>query len=141
MLRKNFIKRKLKLIQDDIAHLANFKKFTIDQIAHDVYKLATLERLLERVIMRAIDINEHMIAEKGTGQEKITSYRDTFLSLANLKVYPKPFAEQIAKSAGLRNAIVHEYDDLDLALVHASIGQALKQYLKYCQYVLKFIES
>lgn len=53
--------------------------------------------------MRAIDINEHLISELATGQEdKITrlTYRDTFLKLTALGIYPQTFAEQMATSAG-----------------------------------------
>ncbi len=141
MLKVNFLKRKLKLIQDDLNNLSKLKQFTFSEIAADFYKLSTLERLLERIVMRAIDINEHLISELANGNEEIKSYRDTFLLLADFKIYPSDFAKKIAKSAGLRNAIVHQYDNLDLSLVYSSVKSALSEYLKYCQYILKYIEK
>jgi uncharacterized protein YutE (UPF0331/DUF86 family) len=50
-----------------------------------------VERLLDRIIMRAIDINEHLIGELGAGEGRSThlNYRDTFLLLASLNVYPQ----------------------------------------------------
>lgn len=140
MLRKNFIKRKIKLIQDDLDKLSELKKFSFKEISGDFYKLAALERLLERIIVRAIDINEHIILEAGTNEE-IKGYRDTFIILAKFKVYSKKFASEIAKSAGLRNAIVHEYDNLDLSLIYKSVKEALEQYFKYCKYILKYINN
>ena len=46
-------------------------------------------------------LTSHLISELATGQEdKIArlTYRDTFLKLTGLGIYPPVFAEQIAKS-------------------------------------------
>jgi uncharacterized protein YutE (UPF0331/DUF86 family) len=97
MLRRDFVERKLSLIQDDLVKLAALAHFTFDEIAGDYVKQAALERILERIISRAIDINEHLIAAVGgkdTSPPK--DYRETFLHLAEFKVYPKDFAEEIA---------------------------------------------
>lgn len=79
-----------------------------------------------------------------TGQEaKATrlTYRDTFLRLADYGVYPREFAEGIAPSAGLRNLLVHEYNQIDHRIVHASIRTALGQYTAYVEYVERFVED
>ena len=66
------------------------------------------------IIGRALDINEHLISELADSKLKLPqNYKETFLFLKNLKILPEDFADEISKSAGFRNAIVHEYNNLD----------------------------
>lgn len=141
MLRYDFIKRKIDLILDDLLKLSSYKNYSLNEVASDFQMFNVVERLLEKIIMRAIDINEHIIAELSDGNEKRPSYKETFLLLAKLKVYPSSFAEKISASAGLRNALIHDYDDVRIEDVYHSISDALKQYKKYCDYILKFIDK
>jgi uncharacterized protein YutE (UPF0331/DUF86 family) len=140
MLDKEFIKRKIKLIQEELAHLEDFASLSFDEVAKDYMKLAAVERLLEKIITRAIDINQHILAEKGKGSEAVRRYEETFIELAQLGVYSEEFGKAIAPSAGLRNRLVHEYDSVDEKIVYNSVGEALSQYTQYCDSILKFIE-
>ena len=137
MLNKQFLQRKIKLIQEDLSRLEPLAKYSLDQLAKNSISYNAAERLLEKIITRAIDINRHCIAELGEGNEAVRTYEDTFLRLAKLKVYPEKFAKTIAPSAGLRNVLAHEYDEVDKKLVAKSIKEALFQYAKYCDYILK----
>ncbi len=60
--------------------------------------------------------------------------------LDDLNILPKDFAEEISKSAGLRNIIVHEYNSLDKAIIYKKVGDAINQYVKYCDYIIKFLK-
>jgi uncharacterized protein YutE (UPF0331/DUF86 family) len=61
--------------------------------------------------------------------------------LAKLEILPPDFAQEIAKSAGFRNAIVHEYNNLDKSAVYQTVGQAIEQYNKYCGYIMQYVNS
>ena len=141
MLDQDFIKRKVKLIQEELAHIEEFADLSFDEVAKDYRKLAIIERLLEKIITRAIDINQHILAEKGKGSEAVRRYEETFTELVQLGIYSEDFAKAIAPSAGLRNRLVHEYDNLDGKIVYNSVGEALQQYAKYSDFILKFIEK
>ena len=134
-----FIKRKIKLIEEDLLRLKRLEKFTVDEIASDFYKYCTVERLLEVIIMRAVDVNSHIIARLGTGIERVRKYSDTFLILGEMKILPEKFAKAIAGSAGFRNILAHEYDEVEMNEVHSSIGEGLKDFKKYCQYIIEFL--
>lgn len=142
MINKDFIKRKISLIQDDLANLSDFAKFSFDEVAQDFIKQAAMERMLEKIINRAVDVNQHLIAgmaSKNTSPPK--GYKDTFLFLADFGVYDKKFAEEISKSIGTRNKLIHEYDEVDNKMIYDSVGDCLKDYHQYCDYILKFIEK
>ena len=140
MLDKDFIKMKIEYIQRDLNHLEPMAKLTINKVAQNDIQYAALKNFLMEIIGRAIDINEHIIAEKGG--EKLKSplrYRETFLSLTKMGILPEGFAQEIAKSAGFRNAIVHDYNNIDKYIVFESVRDAISQYTQYCGYILKFI--
>lgn len=144
MLRPEFVRRKLQLITDDLGHLDRYRAVSHDDLVADFVVLATVERLLERIVMRAIDVNRHLLVEQATGTEERTTrltYRDSFLMLADLGVYPAGFAEEIAPSAGLRNILVHDYNDADRHVVHAAVGLCLGQYPRYVEYVLAYLDA
>lgn len=142
MVNKDFIKRKVSLIEDELVHLKEFSEYSFEEIVSDFKKQAIVERLLERVITRALDINQHLIAE--LYKEEMSppkSYKETFSELVELEVYPKDFAENISKSVGTRNILVHEYDEVDYSKIYSSVSDCLKDYRKYCDYILKFLEK
>ena len=142
MFNKDFISRKITLIEEELCRLEEFSQYSLNEIASDYKKQAIFERLLERIISRAIDINQHLIAELST-KETLSpkTYKETFLNLVDFKVYPQEFAEQISKSAGTRNILVHDYDVADYSKIYSSISDCLKDYHQYCQYILDFLEK
>jgi uncharacterized protein YutE (UPF0331/DUF86 family) len=141
MLDINLIQRKTKLIQENLSNLGQLGESSFDEIAKDIVKFSALERLLEKIITRAIDINQHIISELSKGNEQVKGYEDTFYALVGLQVYDLEFAKKIAPSAGLRNRLVHEYDNTKDEIVYDSVSDAIAQYAKYCDFVLKFAES
>ena len=90
----NFVQRKIKLIQEDLAVLDKLSRYSFEEISKDYIKFSALERILEKIIMRAIDVNQHLISEIGKGEEKIRGYEDTFYTLAGLGVYGDVFAKK-----------------------------------------------
>lgn len=142
MLNLRLIKKKIDLIQRDLERLVDFKDFTFDEMAKDYIKYAALKNIFMEIIGRGIDINEHIIAKLGSYQNlSPRDYTETFLYMAELNALPKNFAKKIAVSAGFRNAIVHDYDDLDKRIIYKTVGEAIKQYSDYCKYILKFLEK
>jgi uncharacterized protein YutE (UPF0331/DUF86 family) len=142
MIRENFVLRKITLIQDELTKLADLSRYSLQEVTGDPVKQAALERYLERIINRAIDINQHLIAELAT---KDTSppldYTETFLRLADLGIYPADFSKRLSKSVGMRNILIHEYNTVDDSRVYASISNCLRDYHEYCHYILIFLEQ
>jgi len=143
MIRLEFVRRKLQLIADDLTLLLQFKNETLESITKDHVRLAAVERIVERIVMRAVDVNEHIFSELATGKERSSrlAYRDTFLVLAEFGIYPKNFADQISKSAGLRNILVHDYNDIDRKILHGSIRDCLIDYHRYLEYLSGYLDS
>ncbi|MFA4890655.1 MAG: HepT-like ribonuclease domain-containing protein [Candidatus Paceibacterota bacterium] len=140
MIDKEFIKEKINLITRDLERLGDFSDFTISQMAEDFIKYSALKNILMEVIGRAIDINEHLIFELSDKKtEAPKTYKEMFLLLGEMNVLPKDFAKDISRSAGFRNAIVHEYNNLDKSDIYKKVGDITNQYKKYCDFILKYL--
>lgn len=90
-----------------------------------------VERVLQEAIEAALDINAHLIAERG--HDVPDDYFGGFVKLGQLGILPEDLARALAPSAGLRNRLVHEYDTLDDAKVLAAVGTTLDVYPRYIQ--------
>lgn len=143
MLDKEFINRKINLIREDLGKLEYLRGLTIDQVAGDWLKYSALKNILMEIIGRGIDINEHFILElmKKAEIEAPRNYRETFLVLGKLKVLPEEFAVQIARSAGFRNAIVHDYNEIDRYIIYRKVDDIIEEYGNYCGYILDFLKK
>ncbi len=139
MLDKNLIAENIKKIQELLKVIKSFKEYNLDEIISDFYLFGSLRYAFIELVGRAIDINQHLIKEKDG--EVPNDYAETFKILGQMNILEQKFAIEISKSVGLRNVVVHEYEEVDEKLLYNSIDIALDQYPKYCQQILNFIEK
>jgi uncharacterized protein YutE (UPF0331/DUF86 family) len=70
-----------------------------------------------------IDVANHVIASEGWRTPM--DFRDAFTVLEEEDVLESDLAERMGALAGLRNRLVHLYDDVDDALVHEALRAGL----------------
>lgn len=135
---RDLVTRKLLLITSDLAEMGRIAQTPpADYLTSPTDELV-VERYLERVIGRMIDINYHLITE--AGHPPPPDYHDSFTQLAKLGVLSRDFAPQIAACAGLRNRIAHEYDELDPRKVYDALQTALRDIPVYLQRVRDYLD-
>jgi uncharacterized protein YutE (UPF0331/DUF86 family) len=84
-----------------------------------------------------IDINYHLITESGSPPPP--DYYQSFLQLERLGILPHDLTQAIAACAGLRNRIVHEYDEIDPARIHEALQTAARDVPQYLSHVHRYI--
>ncbi len=139
MIDPLLVTRKINLIAKDLTALARYGQMTREQYLADAVNEAAAERYLERMIGRMIDINYHIVTELGDPPPK--DYYESFTEMAKRNVLPFEFAQSIAQAAGLRNRIVHEYDEIDAGKVHQAIQDALKDIPRYIGHIQQFLQK
>lgn len=114
-------------------------ELSLEKYKEDPINEVLVERYFERMIGRMIDINYHLITELDNPPPK--DYFESFVMLSKLRMLRTDFAGQIAHSAGLRNRIVHEYDEIDEEKVYEGLRIAIKNIPEYLDAIYKFIQK
>lgn len=139
MIDPELVTRKLVLIAEDLRRLeALARKSRQEYLASEIDE-DLAERYLERMIGRMIDVNYHLLTESGEAPPR--DYHESFVALSQVGALPADFARRLAPCAGLRNRIVHAYDDLDAGRVYDSLRDALVDVPAYLTGIRDFLDS
>lgn len=133
-LDSKLVNRKASLILNDLKILNSYKNLSLKQYLADYLLQLQVERLLERIIGRLIDINYHILKEKY--QTIPTDYTDSFAQLFKHKAISKKLLDTVKPAVGLRNILAHEYDTIDPKKVYAGINLALKHLPAYLRQII-----
>lgn len=125
------VRSKLGRIMTSLDLLRPVRAMPLADYRAQVWQRKGVERVLQESVEAALDINAHLIAERG--HDVPDDYFGGFMKLGELGILPEDLARAVAPSAGLRNRLVHEYDTLDDAKVLAAVGTMLDLYPRYVQ--------
>jgi len=118
------VQRKLAIIQGALVALQQAGPIALDRYRADLWRRKGTERFLQEAIEAAIDIATHLVTS--AGRPAPADFYSAFIALVDLGVLDAELARALAPAAGLRNRLVHEYDDLDDARVLAAVDEAQK---------------
>jgi uncharacterized protein YutE (UPF0331/DUF86 family) len=130
---------RLQLINKYYNTLEEFRSTSLDEFLNDFRQQLVVERLLQLMTQAAIDINDHILSKLNPGKSE-TNF-NSFISLGKYSVITVELSRQIAPSSGLRNRLVHEYDEIDPREVFKAIIFALQQYPLYVRQVNSYLIS
>jgi uncharacterized protein YutE (UPF0331/DUF86 family) len=129
MIDVTLIIRKINLISQDFNEVVELSRKSLAAFLASRVDEVLAERYLERMIGRMIDINYHLITDSGFPPP--ADYYQSFLQLERLGILPRDLAQAVAACAGLRNRIVHEYDEIDPARIHEALQTAARDVPQY----------
>ena len=132
---KKLVSRKITLINIDLKSLKVLSRLSLKTYLSKADYEALAERYLERIIGRMIDINYHILSEKEN--EIPTDFYNSFIALGRKKYLPIKLADTMANSAGLRNRLAHEYDEIDAKKIFEAMASCLKDVPKYLKNLVR----
>lgn len=138
MIDPTLVVRKINLISQDLDELLPISRKDLSDYLSSRMDEILAERYLERMIGRMIDINYHLITE--TGHPPPADYYQSFTQLGTLGILPPAFTQQIAACAGLRNRIVHEYDEIEPRKVYEGLQAAVRDIPQYLAYFHQYLQ-
>ena len=136
-LEAAIVRKKLAVIIENIKALEPMKGMAGEDYIEDLYRRKATERLLQELIEAAIDINTHIIVQ--TGHTAPDDYYDSFIKAGELKIITGDLAQKLAPSAGLRNRLVHEYDQIEHSIVLDAVKTADSLYSQYIREITSYI--
>ena len=90
---------------------------------------------LQRACQATIDIAIHIIREKQLGLPQTSS--EAFKILAKNKIISAALSEDLQKMVGFRNIAVHEYQELDMAIIKSIVDTKLNNFSDFVKCSIK----
>jgi len=115
--------RKKEFLAKYLEDLKEYENVTFEEFMAEHY---AVERLLELLVRVSRDLIFHLLSEKN--EEIPTSYKSAFLRAGEVSLISHDLAQKLAKAAGMRNILMHGYEEIDFKIVHQSIQAAIKDY-------------
>ncbi|MGF1647884.1 MAG: DUF86 domain-containing protein [Kineosporiaceae bacterium] len=131
-LRTALVHSRLDEIRSLLDDLDRLGIVTVEDLTTDRFRRHVTERVLSAMVDLAVGVNSHVLATRGRVPADAAS---TFTAMAGAGVLADRLAEDLVGSVGLRNAIVHEYADVNLGFVAAAVPMARRRYGEYVRQV------
>ena len=138
-LDSDTVLRRLAEIDRLLTDLRGVGAVSAEQLEADRLLRHGVEGMLSAVVDLAVGVNSHVSGAAGVPFP--TDYQSSFAAAADAGALPKELAATLAPSAGLRNAIVHTYLDIDLRRVAEAIPTALRDYGAYVKAVAAWLRD
>jgi uncharacterized protein YutE (UPF0331/DUF86 family) len=90
---------------------------------------------LQRACEAALDMAQRVISQNGWGIAE--SSKDLFSLLQRHQVLSAEMASSLVRMVGFRNLAVHDYQELDMAIVQAIIEKQTQDLLDFSEQMLK----
>lgn len=138
-LEAELIRRKLGTVLTNLDDLSAIEGLSLEEYRADRLRLKATERLLQEIVEAASDVNAHLLTSLEGSPPR--DYHEGFVEMGRRGPLPDELAEALAPSAGLRNRIVHEYDEIDDAIVLEAVGEARRLFPRYVATIERFLEE
>lgn len=125
MVDRDVFDRRLARIEDLLRNLRRLAEVSRDDFLRDRGLQAQAERWLHLSAECALDLANHLIADRGWRTPQ--TYRESFTILRDEGVLSGDLAEKLEGWAGLRNVLVHLYLEVDHERVWEILTEDLDQ--------------
>jgi uncharacterized protein YutE (UPF0331/DUF86 family) len=115
VVQGDVVRRKLLVLEQAVSRLRGWQPVTAERLATDLLLQWAVERGLQIAAEAVFDLGSHLLA--GEFQESVTRYADIPTRLVARGVLRQPTSDRLRGLAGFRNILVHDYADVDLAIV------------------------
>lgn len=130
----------MRLIAEAIEDLPALGEVTAMRLQDDRHTRRIVEPCIELLVDAASSINNGHVAATVAGDPP-RDLTESFDKAAAVGLLPADLASRLRRSAGMRNAIVHAYVDLDFERVASAVPTAIENYGKYVDAVTTFLSE
>ena len=136
MTNIDVIENRVSAIKKYLNIIDGFKRYSAEEIAHDIIVKGAVERYLYLAVQTTIDLAEAVIAYKKF--RKPSTMGESFYILSEEKIISREFAEKLAKMVGFRNVVAHDYEEVDSGVVFNILHHELsdiENFIKICSQI------
>jgi uncharacterized protein YutE (UPF0331/DUF86 family) len=136
-IEKSVVLKRLQFIGRNLKELRRFESMSLEDYLDSFDQKIISERIMELIDQAAVDINEHILTRDLN--VVIDSNRDSFFQAGQYGIITSEVANELAKSAGLRNILAHRYLEINYTSLFNSVRIALTYYPLYIQQIAEYI--
>jgi uncharacterized protein YutE (UPF0331/DUF86 family) len=114
--------RKLGMLRRLLVDLERHRDASLAEVEKHHYEV---ERILELLATTGSDLMFHLLKEQGSTAGTL---RESFHRAGQEGILPADLAARLEKAAGMRNVLVHLYEEIDLTIVHHAVSRALDDF-------------
>ena len=123
-------------------YLVEFEPYVsigVEKYLKDREKRYIVGRLIQLIVEVASDINRSVIEAKDNAPSD--TYYNSFTRLNELGVLSKELSYRLASTTGLRNRLVHRYEDVEHKIIYHSAVRLLEDYRRYLKLIQKYLQA
>ncbi len=138
MVDRDLILRKLADLELYVSQVSEYRDITVEQYRRDWKIQRIVERTLQMAIETCADIANHVIADRGLRVP--ATYAETFEVLAEAGLLDAGLREAMTRMSQFRNVLVHQYTDVNPAIVVRILRDQLQDFSRFRAVVLTWLQ-
>ncbi len=127
------IENKISAVKKYLKIAERYRKYSREEIEHNVDVRGMVERYLYLVAQATIDLAEAIVAYKGL--RKPTTMSDAFYILEEEGIIDKDLVPLMVNMVGFRNVMAHNYEKVDYDIVYDVLHSGLEDVKKFLRTV------
>lgn len=138
-MQKDPVRIRLLELERFLRELRNLKRYSFEEIQENLEKEWGIERGLQLCIQLVIDAGNHILAS--IGESRVDKYSDILQRLGEREIITKKLAERLVPMAKMRNILVHQYLEIDPAIVYDALQNHLEDFTEFTREILNYMEK
>ncbi|MDZ7670551.1 MAG: DUF86 domain-containing protein [Gammaproteobacteria bacterium] len=124
MVRPEVVRRRLEQLGDYLAILERYRRYDLEAFLVEPERYGSAERFLQLAIEATLDMGSHIIADETLGS--VEQSRDIPRRFREHGLLTEDLEERWIRMIGFRNILVHEYLEVDRAVVYDVVCNRLQ---------------
>lgn len=137
MVDRDLILRKLADLGQYVSQASEYRDVTVEQYRREWKTQRIVDRTLQLAIEVCVDIANHVIADRALRVP--ATYAEAFEVLGEAGLLAAPLCDAMVRMARFRNILVHEYAEIDPAIVVRILREHLEDFTRFKTAVLTWI--
>lgn len=133
------VDRRLERLEALCDELESTAQLSVGEFLAVADRVVATERRIQVAVQAAIDVAAHVAT--ASVWPVAEGYAATFTILGEHAVLAAPLAERLARAAGLRNLLVHDYLDIDPVRLHRSLTADVADLRAFVHAIVLWLEG
>jgi uncharacterized protein YutE (UPF0331/DUF86 family) len=139
LVDKQIVMRKISDLEIYYLQMKDFSEISAEEYMSNWKTQRIVERTLQMMIETCVDITNHIISD--VGMRIPETYADTFKVLSENKIIGQELFSVMGKMAKFRNIVVHQYEEIDSAIVILILRKHLSGFQQFRDAILSYLQN